>query len=40
LYYLAVKPSAAEAVDHHIYKGWFSVVLFALIFGKLVYQVF
>jgi len=28
---MEVEPPAAEAVDHHNYKGWNSVVLFAMV---------
>ncbi|XP_070854324.1 uncharacterized protein [Drosophila suzukii] len=29
--HIEIKPSAAEAVDHHNYKGWYLIVLFALV---------
>ncbi|XP_070068180.1 putative nuclease HARBI1 [Drosophila takahashii] len=29
--HIEIKPTAAEAIDHHNYKGWYSIVLFALV---------
>nr|XP_044249549.1 uncharacterized protein LOC123002893 [Drosophila takahashii] len=29
--HIEIKPPAAEAVDYHNYKGWYSTVLFALV---------